>query len=112
VLAAAAEGESVLTGIERARIKESNRVSALEDGLRSMGIEVTVEKNSMTIKGGQPGGAEIDSKGDHRIAMAFGVLGAFAGDTVIDESECVSKTYPRFWEALKGAGGEVRTDVK
>ena len=107
VLASVAKGESVFTGIRRARAKESDRVSAVKEGLERMGIKVDVDDDSMTITGGEPAGAEIDSKGDHRIAMAFGVLGALAGGVVIDGAECVSKTYPAFWEDLKRIGGNV-----
>jgi len=61
----------------------------------------------MFITGGAPQGAIIDSKGDHRIAMAFSILGVLAGNTVIEGAECVSKTYPEFWNVLKSLGGEV-----
>ena len=110
VLAAVAEGASQLAGIERARIKESDRVAAVREGLERMGIAVTEEADRITITGGKPSGAIIDSRDDHRIAMAFGLLGAVAGETVIEGAECVSKTYPRFWEVLRGLGVRVTID--
>ncbi len=110
VLAAVADGVTELTGIERARLKESDRVSAVEQGLERMGIEVTGEDNRLSITGGQPKGALIDSRDDHRIAMAFSLLGSVAGETVINRAECVSKTYPEFWDVLKSIGGEVKID--
>lgn len=110
VLAAAAEGKTELTGIERARIKESNRVLAVKTGLEKMGIEVAEENDKIIIRGGQPQGGVIDSMNDHRIAMAFSLLGLVAGGTVIKNAECVSKTYPEFWDILKTIGGEVKTD--
>jgi 3-phosphoshikimate 1-carboxyvinyltransferase len=110
VLAAVADGVSELGGIERARIKESNRVTAVREGLEKMGIAVREEKNRLVIEGGTPRGAVIDSKNDHRIAMAFGVLGTVAGETVIDDAGCVSKTFPDFWEALESIGGKVARD--
>jgi len=110
VLAAVAEGTSELTGIGRARIKESDRVAAVREGLEAMGIAVTEEADRLTVTGGQPRGAVIDSHDDHRIAMAFAVLGMVAGETVIRGAECVSKTYPRFWEDLAALGGMVRLD--
>ena len=61
----------------------------------------------MTIAGSAPRAAIIDSKDDHRIAMAFGVLGSVAGGTIIDGAECVSKTFPDFWSILKGMGVEL-----
>ncbi len=112
VLAAVADGVSEFTGIERARLKESNRVSALREGLDRMGIKVTEEKNKLTVTGSKPQGAVIDSKADHRIAMAFSMLGTVVGGVTIDDSECVSKTYPEFWDTLKSIGGEVKIDGK
>ena len=110
VLAAAADGVSEFIGIERARIKESNRVSALREGLDRMGIKVIEERNRLGIVGSRPRGAVIDSRDDHRIAMAFSILGSVVGETVITNAECVSKTYPQFWDVLKSIGGEVETD--
>ncbi len=111
VLAAVAEGESRFEGIGRARIKESNRVLAVKEGLERTGIAVIEEEDSLIINGGRPSGALIDSFNDHRIAMAFGVLGAAAGDMVIDRAECVGKTYPAFWQIFENLGGEVKLDV-
>jgi 3-phosphoshikimate 1-carboxyvinyltransferase len=108
VLAAAADGASEFTGIDRARIKESNRVAALGEGLGRMGIKVAEEKNRLTIVGAEPKGSVIDAWDDHRIAMAFGVLGLVAGGTVINDAECVSKTFPQFWDAIKSVGGRVK----
>jgi len=112
VLAAVADGVTELTGIERARLKESDRVAAVKEGLQRMGIRVTEESNRLSITGGQPEGSLIDSRNDHRIAMAFSLLGSVAGETVIDRAECVSKTYPEFWDTLKSLGGEVKIDEK
>ena len=108
VLAAAANGVSRFVGIERARIKESNRVSALREGLERMGIRVGEERDSLTITGSRPKGSVIDSRDDHRIAMAFSILGAAVGETITSNAECVTKTYPTFWEVLKSLGGEVK----
>ena len=112
VLAAMADGVSEFTGIERARLKESNRVLAIKEGLKRMGIEVIEERNKLTITGSKPKGSLIDSKGDHRIAMAFSILGSVVGGTIIDGAECVSKTYPEFWDGLKSIGGEVKINGK
>jgi 3-phosphoshikimate 1-carboxyvinyltransferase len=110
VLAAVADGTSEFTGIERARIKESDRVAAVREGLERMGIRVVEGAKRLAITGGKLRGALIDSKGDHRIAMAFSLLGTVAGDTVIDQAECVAKTYPEFWEVFKKLGGNVEID--
>ncbi len=111
VLAAVADGESHFDGISRARLKESNRVLAVKDGLEKMGVNITEEEDSLIINGSRPSGAVIDSFNDHRIAMAFSILGAAVGDTVIDGAECVAKTYPDFWETFHNLGGEVKLDV-
>lgn len=110
VLAAVADGVSELTGIGRARIKESDRVAAVKEGLERMGVKVVEGRDSLKITGSRLKGAAIDSKGDHRIAMAFSILGALAGDTVITGAECVSKTFPEFWYILEKIGGKLRVD--
>jgi 3-phosphoshikimate 1-carboxyvinyltransferase len=66
----------------------------------------------MTITGGNPKSAVIDSRNDHRIAMAFSLLGVLAGGTIIDRAECVGKTFPEYWKALQSIGGEVKIDEK
>jgi len=110
VLAAVADGVSRLSGIERARLKESDRVGATVNGLRQMGISVAEDRGSLSITGTRPQGAVIDSRGDHRMAMAFSILGTIAGDTVITDAACVTKTYPQFWDTLCRIGGEVKLD--
>lgn len=112
VLASLADGESHFSGIKGARLKESNRVEALSQELQKMGIRVREDENSITIFGGHPHGANIDSHSDHRMAMAFGVLGTAIGDTSITGAESVEKTYPDFWKALGSLGAKVAFDVK
>ncbi len=107
-IAAIAEGTSEFTGIKRARLKESDRVAAVKEGLERMGLRVVEEKTRLKITGGEPKGAVIDSVNDHRIAMAFSILGIVAGNTVIEGAECVNKTFPEFWDILRGIGGKVR----
>jgi 3-phosphoshikimate 1-carboxyvinyltransferase len=109
-LAATARGESMLSGVSRARLKESDRVAAVKEGLLRMGIPVREERDTLYIKGTGPSGCSIDSRGDHRIAMAFSILGVLAGNTVIEGADCVSKTYPDFWATLRSLGGEVVLD--
>jgi 3-phosphoshikimate 1-carboxyvinyltransferase len=110
VLAAVAKGVSEFTGIGRARIKESNRVLAVREALERMGVAVREERDRLTVTGTTPRGAVIDTKSDHRIAMAFGVLGTMTGKTVINNAGCVAKTYPEFWDILRSIGGEVNED--
>jgi len=110
VLAAVAEGTSELAGIGRARIKESNRVDAVREGLERMGVEVAEEKDRIIITGSNLKSAVIDSHDDHRIAMAFSILGTRVGNTVINGAECVKKTFPEFWDILRSIGGRVKVD--
>jgi len=69
-----------------------------------MGIRVEADARHIKITGGNPQGARIDSKGDHRIAMAFSLLGTICGNTVIDSAECVTKTWPEYWDVLQNLG--------
>ena len=110
--AAIADGQSRFYGVKRARIKESNRVTAIREGLERMKIAVVEEEDTLVITGGKPEGATIDSFGDHRIAMAFSTLGAAIGNTTIEGAECVSKTYPQFWKTLESLGGKVEYNVQ
>ncbi len=109
-LAALADGSSELGGIARARLKESNRVAAIKQELSKMGIRVIESEDSLRIIGGRPHGAVIDSHDDHRLAMAFGLLGSVVGDTTIMGAEFVSKTFPDFWEVFQELGGQVRLE--
>ncbi len=110
ILAALASGKSQLKGIARARLKESNRVHAVKKGLKQLGIKVTENDDTIEIEGGKPRGAAIDSFNDHRIAMAFAVLGLKTGEVIIQNAECVSKTYPGFWKAMRQLGGNIRLE--
>jgi len=73
-------------------------------------IEVGEERDKLTIAGGEPRGAAVDSWNDHRIAMAFGVLGSVTDKTVISNAGCVSKSFPQFWDVVNSVGGKVRID--
>jgi len=106
VLAALAQGTSELTGIRRARLKESDRITTVRQNLERAGIGVKEEEDSLIIEGGRPHPAVIDSAGDHRIAMAFSLMGVAAGGITIDGAECVSKTYPEYWNVLRSLGVE------
>lgn len=112
VLAALADGTSTFSGIKRARLKESDRIAAVDEGLKRSGIPVEAGENKITITGANPSPAIIDSHNDHRIAMAFSLLGLHTGGITIEGAECVSKTYPEFWEIVKSIGGGVIEDGK
>jgi len=107
VLCAVTHGVSMITGIRRLRIKESDRVLAMSSGLNQMGIETRESMNSLTISGGKPCSATIDPRRDHRIAMAFAALGLCTDEVTIVDAECVGKSYPSFWQDLQSLGADV-----
>ena len=87
------------------RVKESDRIAALAENLRRMGARVKERTDGLRVQGrggGKLRGAEVDSKGDHRIAMAFAVAGLAAeGPTTIKDAECAGVSYPSFFEELR-----------
>jgi 3-phosphoshikimate 1-carboxyvinyltransferase len=86
------------------RVKECDRIEAVTASLRAMGAEVEERADGMSIRGRQRlQGAEVDSRGDHRIAMAFAVAGlAASGETRICRAECADVSFPGFYDALAG----------
>jgi 3-phosphoshikimate 1-carboxyvinyltransferase len=109
IAAAFAEGVTHITGAARLRIKESDRLHALALNLAALGILTEELSDGLIIHGGQPSGGEIDSFGDHRIAMAFSIAAAGAsGPVTIHDAECVDKSYPNFYEDYKALGGEIQ----
>jgi 3-phosphoshikimate 1-carboxyvinyltransferase len=109
VLACYAEGTSKIHSAQRLRYKESDRLLSLYLELRKMGAEIAMDESSLTVKGPCAlRGAAADPHNDHRIAMACAVaaLGA-RGETTIQNSECVRKSYPRFFSDLRAIGADV-----
>ena len=102
-LAAAAEGESVIIGTDRLRHKESDRAETICHEYEKLGIEVDIsEKNIMRIRGGEILPATTFSHNDHRIAMSIAVSALRCkGEVVIENAECVAKSYPTFFEDLE-----------
>ncbi|MHB8788839.1 MAG: 3-phosphoshikimate 1-carboxyvinyltransferase [Desulfobulbaceae bacterium] len=102
VVAAFAEGTTVISNIAHLRIKECDRVSAMVTELRKMGAEVEEEPDRMLIHGRAGGtnlhGAVIETYHDHRIAMCFAVAGLRVPGVEITGEECVAKSFPDFWE--------------
>ncbi len=108
-LACYANGTSRIHDAERLRLKESDRLVALYSELGKMGASITMDESSLTINGpSHLHGATIDSHNDHRIAMACSVAALRAeGETVIQNAECVRKSYPLFFNDLRRIGVEV-----
>ena len=103
-LAAASEGESRIIGTRRLEHKESNRAEAIANEFRKLGIDVDLsESNVMKIRGGEiHGGVEVESYGDHRMAMTLAVAALLSDKEItIKGAECVSKSYPNFFEDLE-----------
>lgn len=104
ILAARAEGTTRIRGAAELRVKESDRLAALAAGLQAVGVRVEEEDDGLTVVGrpdSAPAGAVL-VEGDHRIAMAFGALGAVPGAGVsLDDRACVAISYPGYWEALE-----------
>lgn len=100
VLLAFVPGKSVLRGVKSLRLKETERVKAVENELAKMGIKSSSTTDLLTIYGGYPQAATIDTYGDHRIAMSFAVAATKLKDLKILKPEVVNKTFPGFWDEL------------
>lgn len=108
ILGAYADGQTKITGAEHLRFKETDRLRNLSDNLKRMGIAVEERADGLVITGGRPTGGVLDSRGDHRIAMALSVAGLRAkGSTVILGAECISDSYPGFFNDLARIGVEM-----
>jgi 3-phosphoshikimate 1-carboxyvinyltransferase len=106
VLAVAATqmpGRSVIAGASELRVKESNRIAAMEEGLSAMGADITATDDGWVINGPRElEGVRVSSQGDHRVAMALAVAGLIAqGKTEIEGAECVEISYPEFFDHLE-----------
>jgi len=96
---ACAEGESLVKNAEELRVKESDRIATVVEGLRACGIEVHEYKDGYKIVGGELKSAKVDSDGDHRIAMSFIIAGLRCGMEVTD-LECINTSFPNFFDLL------------
>jgi 3-phosphoshikimate 1-carboxyvinyltransferase len=110
VAAACAEGETVLTGAEELRVKESDRIQVMADGLNALGINAKPMPDGMIIQGGQLRSGTIDSHGDHRIAMAFTIAALRAqGEILINDCANVATSFPNFVSIAQTAGISLET---
>ena len=109
-LGAVAAGDTHITDAEHVRFKETDRVSAMATELGKMGVEVTEERDSLTVHGGDTDlrGATVDGYHDHRIVMALAVAGLVAdGETTVRGAEHVDVSFPEFFDVLADLGGDV-----
>lgn len=106
VAAAAAEGQTVVTGAAELRVKESDRLAAMATGLRALGMQVDETEDGATLHGGvRLGSGTIESHGDHRIAMAFAIAGQISdGEVRINDIANVATSFPDFDGLARSAG--------
>ncbi|WP_133717662.1 3-phosphoshikimate 1-carboxyvinyltransferase [Methylocaldum gracile] len=105
VAAACAEGETRLTGAEELRVKESDRIQVMADGLQALGIDAQPTPDGMIVRGGKLSGGKVNSHGDHRIAMAFSVAALRAAGLIeIDDCANVNTSFPSFVELARDMG--------
>lgn len=105
VAAACAEGTTILTGAEELRVKESDRIQAMADGLQILGIDAQPTADGIIITGGIIGSGEVESHDDHRIAMSFAIAGLQAGGTIqINDCANVATSFPDFVGLANKAG--------
>ena len=108
VAAAAAEGRTVFSGLGELRVKESDRIAAMANGLTALGIKIEESGDGAVVHGGEITAGEVDSYGDHRIAMAFAAAAtAASGPVRIRDVANVNTSYPGFESSLQKLGGDI-----
>ena len=108
VAAASAKGKTDFSGLAELRVKESDRIAAMADGMRALGIDVDESDDGAIVHGGRFGGGTVKSHGDHRVAMSLALAGTVASDTVIVEDvESVDTSFPGFCECMNGLGADI-----
>jgi len=113
VAAACAQGTTTMSGLAELRVKESDRLAAIAEGLTACGVRVEVDEDSLTVhgcNGPPPGGAVIAARHDHRIAMSFLVLGGAARAPVtVDGAETIETSFPGFCDLMNRLGAQIET---
>ena len=107
VMAARAEGETIVTGAAELRVKESDRIRAIVNNLRRIGVDAEELVDGLVVRGtDRPLTGRVETEGDHRIAMAFGVLGAFPENRIqIDQPTAADISFPGFWQLIRQVAG-------
>ncbi len=109
VAAAYAEGVTQIRGAQELRVKESDRIRSTVEGLAALGVQATEHPDGMSITGGKPSGGIVESRGDHRIAMAFAMAAGGTRDAIrIVEPACINTSFPQFLDLVREAGFTVR----
>jgi len=115
VLAATAEGVTVMQGVKELRVKESDRIDAMARGLRACGVRVDETEDTMTVHGMAtvPGGARVETRLDHRIAMSFLVLGLVSERPItVDDGSPIATSFPEFEGLMAGLGAMIQRDTR
>lgn len=110
IAAACAEGSTIMNGLEELRVKESDRLSAVENGLKENGVNCISTEDSLTVIGGNiPGGGLVETHLDHRIAMSFLILGTISQNPVsVDDSTIIDTSFPGFSNLMNGLGANIK----
>ena len=112
IAAACAGGTTVLTGAEELRVKESDRIQVMVDGLAALGVDAQPTPDGIVIQGGPMSGGHIDSRGDHRIAMAFAMAALRAAAPIrIDDCANVNTSFPGFVNLAGGVGLSISANL-
>ena len=105
IAAACAQGKTTLSGAQELRVKESDRIQVMADGLNTLGINAAPTSDGICIDGASIGGGEVESHGDHRIAMAFSIASIRATDTIrINDCANVNTSFPGFVDLAASTG--------
>jgi 3-phosphoshikimate 1-carboxyvinyltransferase len=112
VVAAFAEGRTVMHGLEELRVKETDRLAGIVEGLRAIGVRIEQRDDGLVVEGrgvdGVPGGARVAARQDHRLAMAFLVAGLAARAPIsVDDSTMVRTSFPQFRQLMRGLGADI-----
>ena len=112
VAASFAEGETIMNGLEELRVKESDRLAAVARGLEANGVDCTEGHETLTVRGVPSGkglgGGTVATHLDHRIAMAFLVMGLAAEKPVtVDDATMIATSFPEFMDLMTGLGAEI-----
>ena len=111
IAAACAKGTTVLTGAEELRVKESDRIQSMADGLIILGIDAQPTADGIRIVGGQIGSGTVESVDDHRIAMAFAIAALRAsGEIVINNCNNVATSFPGFVDLAQQVGMDIQIE--
>lgn len=109
VAAAAAEGDTLFSGLAELRVKESDRIAAMAEGMRNLGIMVDEKQDGAVVHGGCFTGGTVQSFGDHRVAMSLAIAGTVAsGEVTVNDVESVDTSFPGFQALMADIGADIQ----